>query len=209
MAASRVRRESPAATGKPCLRVDDKRLVKVSKYLARHLRHDPGRLGITLDRQGWVEIEELLRACARHAFRLTRDELMEVVARNDKQRFAIEGSRIRANQGHSVPVDLGLEPVAPPAVLFHGTASRNLDSIMASGLERRKRHHVHLHPDPGVAARVGGRHGRAVVLEVAAREMASDGHEFFRSSNGVWLTDVVPPRYLSPRGAPSPATRAP
>jgi putative RNA 2'-phosphotransferase len=181
--------------------VDDKRLVKTSRYLSKHLRHDPARLGLTLEPGGWVRVEDLLRACAERSFALTVEELREVVERNDKRRFSFDetGTRIRANQGHSVEVDLELEPVAPPEVLFHGTARTNLDSILREGLQRRARHHVHLSPDTETAVRVGRRHGRPVVLEVAAGEMHAAGHEFLLSANGVWLTDEVPPRYLRPR----------
>lgn len=181
--------------------MDAKRLVKVSKYLSRHLRHEPERLGITLEPGGWVRVDELLRACARRSFPLSEDELREVVAGNDKRRFSFDdaGTRIRANQGHSVDVDLGLEAADPPPVLFHGTAERNLAAILAQGLERRGRHHVHLSLDVETATRVGARHGRPVVLEVAAAAMAAAGHDFFVTANGVWLTDAVPPRYLRRR----------
>jgi putative RNA 2'-phosphotransferase len=176
--------------------------VKVSKYLSRHLRHQPERLGITLGDGGWVAVDDLLRACAAQSFALSREELDEVVARNDKQRFAFDasGTRIRASQGHSVAVDLGLERSAPPAVLFHGTAEHVVDAILREGLRPMRRHHVHLSTDVETATRVGGRHGRAVVLEVDAGRMAADGHAFSVSDNGVWLTDAVDPRYLRRRG---------
>ena len=178
--------------------MDPKRLVKVSRFLSRHLRHEPERLGITLEPGGWVPVDQLLRACAQRNFALTEDELREVVAGNDKQRFSFDetGTRIRANQGHSVEVDLGLEPADPPAVLFHGTADRNLSSILREGLERRGRHHVHLSPDEETATRVGARHGRPVVLRIDAAAMAAAGHRFYVTANGVWLTDAVPARYL-------------
>ena len=179
--------------------MDAKRLVKVSKYLSRHLRHQPERLGLTLEPGGWVEVDDLLRACAAADFAVTREELEEVVARNDKRRFSLEGSRIRANQGHTVEVDLGLEPADPPAVLFHGTGEKSVGAILRDGLERRGRHHVHLSPDEETATRVGARHGRPVVLEVDAAAMAADGHAFFVTANGVWLTGAVPPGYLRPR----------
>ena len=181
--------------------MDGRRLVKVSKYLSRHLRHQPERLGITLEPGGWVAVDTLLRACADRGFALSRDELDEVVARNDKRRFSFDatGARIRANQGHSVDVDLGLEPAAPPEKLFHGTSTGSVESIMRSGLARRGRHHVHLSSDLPTAERVGARHGRAVVLEVAAGRMAADGREFYVTDNGVWLTLEVPPDYLTPR----------
>jgi putative RNA 2'-phosphotransferase len=181
--------------------VNGKRLVKVSKYLSRHLRHQPERLGITLEPGGWVGVDELLRACAARSFSISREELEEVVERNDKRRFSFDetGERIRANQGHSVDVDLGLEPVEPPPELFHGTGAGSVDSIMRAGLERRGRHHVHLSPDVETAERVGRRHGRPVVLRVAAARMAADGHRFYVTANGVWLTDAVPPEYLTHR----------
>ena len=173
--------------------MDDKRLVKLSRYLSKHLRHQPERLGLTLEPGGWVRVDDLLRASG-----ITREELGEVVARNDKQRYSFDesGERIRANQGHSVEVDLGLEPAEPPAVLFHGTAESNVTSILRDGLERRGRHHVHLSTDAETATRVGARHGRPVVLEIDAAAMAAAGHEFFVTANGVWLTDAVPARYL-------------
>ena len=180
--------------------MDEARLVKVSKYLARHLRHQPERLGLRLQPGGWVGVDELLAACAARRFPLTRAELDEVVARNDKRRYSYDGTgtRIRANQGHSVDVDLQLEPVAPPEVLYHGTAERSVPAILAGGVRPMGRHHVHLSPDVATARKVGARHGRPAVLEVDARAMAEAGHRFFRSANGVWLADRVPPDFLRP-----------
>ena len=179
--------------------MDPRRLVKVSKYLSRHLRHEPERLGLELGPGGWVGVDTLLAALAARAFTLTREELQEVVDRNDKRRFSFDesGTRIRANQGHSIEVDLGLVPVEPPAVLYHGTARSRLDAILAEGLRKMGRHHVHLSADSETATRVGIRHGKPVVLEVAAAAMAADGHIFLVSDNGVWLTDTVPPAYLT------------
>ncbi|GAA3866859.1 RNA 2'-phosphotransferase [Streptomyces sp. NPDC003631] len=175
---------------------DDRRTVKVSKYLSKHLRHQPERIGLTLDEAGWVEIDTLLAAAAAHGFRITRAELDHVVAGNDKKRFAVEGGRIRASQGHSVDVDLGLPPATPPAYLYHGTVARHLDAIRAEGLRPMNRHDVHLSPDRETATRVGARRGRPVVLGVDAEAMHRDGHVFHVSANGVWLTRSVPPRYL-------------
>jgi len=175
---------------------DDRRTVKVSKYLSKHLRHQPERIGLTLDEAGWVEIDELIAACAAHGFRVTRDELDHVVAANDKKRFAIDGTRIRASQGHSVEVDLGLDPAVPPPYLYHGTVARSLDAIRAEGLRPMNRHDVHLSADRETATRVGARRGRPVVLSVDAGAMHQDGHVFHLSANGVWLTKSVPPRYL-------------
>jgi putative RNA 2'-phosphotransferase len=176
--------------------IDERRTVKVSKYLSKHLRHQPERIGLTLGEGGWVEIEALIAASAAHGFRFTREELDHVVATNDKRRFAIEGTRIRASQGHSVEVDLGLSPATPPAYLYHGTVARNLDAIRAEGLRPMNRHDVHLSPDRETATRVGARRGRPVVLSVDAAAMHRDGHVFHVSANGVWLTRAVPPRYL-------------
>jgi putative RNA 2'-phosphotransferase len=175
---------------------DERRTVKVSKYLSKHLRHQPERIGLTLDEAGWVEIDVLIAAATEHGFRFTRDELDHVVAANDKQRFAIDGSRIRASQGHSIDVDLGLPPATPPPYLYHGTVARYLDAIRAEGLRPMNRHDVHLSPDRETAARVGARRGRPVVLSVDAEAMHRDGHVFHVSANGVWLTQGVPPRYL-------------
>ncbi|MFJ4243095.1 RNA 2'-phosphotransferase [Streptomyces iakyrus] len=176
--------------------MDERRTVKVSKYLSKHLRHQPERIGLTLDEAGWVEIDTLIAAATAHGFRFTRDELDHVVTTNDKRRFAVEGTRIRASQGHSVDVDLGLAPGTPPAHLYHGTVARSLDAIRAEGLRPMNRHAVHLSPDRETATRVGARRGQPVVLGVDASAMHADGHVFHVSANGVWLTQAVPPRYL-------------
>ncbi|WP_030938776.1 RNA 2'-phosphotransferase [Streptomyces sp. NRRL S-646] len=177
-------------------RIDERRTVKVSKYLSKHLRHQPERIGLTLDEAGWVEIDVLIAAAAAHGFRFTREELDHVVAVNDKKRFAVEGTRIRASQGHSVEIELGLAPATPPSYLYHGTAARNLDAIRAEGLRPMNRHDVHLSPDRETATRVGARRGRPVVLSVDAAAMHRDGYVFHVSENGVWLTKTVPPQYL-------------
>ncbi|MGV9388801.1 RNA 2'-phosphotransferase [Streptomyces olivaceus] len=174
----------------------DRRAVKVSKYLSKHLRHRPDLIGLTPDAAGWVEIDTLIAAAAAHGFRFTRAELDHVVATNDKRRFAIRGSRIRANQGHSIEVDLALPATAPPPYLYHGTVSRHLDAIRSEGLLPMNRHDVHLSPDRETATRVGARRGRPVVLPVDAATMHRDGLVFRVSANGVWLTAAVPPRYL-------------
>ncbi|MFF4113960.1 RNA 2'-phosphotransferase [Streptomyces sp. NPDC001714] len=175
---------------------DERRTVKVSKYLSKHLRHQPERIGLSLDEAGWVEIDTLLAAAAAHGFPVSREELDHVVAANDKQRFAIEGTRIRASQGHSIDVDLGLPPATPPPYLYHGTVARNLEAIRSEGLRPMNRHDVHLSADRETATRVGARRGRPVVLSVDAAAMHRDGHVFHISANGVWLTRAVPPRYL-------------
>lgn len=172
--------------------------TRVSKFLSRVLRHDPGRIGIVLDAAGWTEVAALLEAARAHGVELSRAELEELVATSDKQRFALsdDGLRIRANQGHSVEVELELPPAAPPECLFHGTVAAFLPSIRAAGLIRGKRHHVHLSADRETATRVGARRGRPVVLVVHAAAMAAAGHTFYCSANGVWLVDAVPPEFL-------------
>jgi putative RNA 2'-phosphotransferase len=178
--------------------MDSKRLVKVSKYLSKHLRHEPERLGLTLAAGGWVEVEALLQACAGSQFPVSRAELDEVVATSDKRRFSFDatGTRIRANQGHSTDVDLQLEPAAPPPILYHGTALRNCDSVKNRGLHKMARHHVHLSATIEAARTVGARRGTPVVFAVDAAKMAADGFVFYCSANGVWLADHVPPAYL-------------
>jgi putative RNA 2'-phosphotransferase len=180
--------------------VDAKRLVRVSKFLSKHLRHDPQGLGLELAPGGWVPVEDLLAGCARKGMRLSRAELKEVVEENDKQRFSFDetGARIRANQGHSTPVDLQLEPVAPPEVLYHGTAEGVAEEVLRAGLKRMKRHHVHLSATVPAARAVGARHGKPVVLAVDAAAMSRAGILFYRSANGVWLVDAVPPEHLRP-----------
>jgi putative RNA 2'-phosphotransferase len=179
--------------------MDEKSRTAASRFLSYVLRHEPVAVGITLDPAGWVSVEVLLDACARHGRRLSRADLDEVVATNVKQRFALsdDGQRIRANQGHSAPVDLGHDPADPPAVLFHGTATRFVPSIQDEGLQRMGRHHVHLSADHATARTVGRRWGAPVVLRIDARAMREAGHVFFVTPNGVWLTDAVPAAFIS------------
>jgi putative RNA 2'-phosphotransferase len=174
-------------------------VVRVSKFLSRVLRHAPESIGLTLDPQGWAGVDELLDGAKRAGVPLTPELLQQVVAENDKQRFTLsaDGRRIRANQGHSIPVDLGLEPRQPPAQLYHGTADRFVADIRRDGLSPRRRNHVHLSPDEATATRVGARHGRPVVLVIEAALMHDAGHTFYLSDNGVWLTDRVPPEFIN------------
>lgn len=178
--------------------MNDRQRVRASKLLSKHLRHDPAGLGLTLEEGGWVPVDALLDGCWRAGQPITRDELTEIVASSDKQRFTFDetGTRIRANQGHSVEVDLNLEPAAPPPVLFHGTGESAVADILREGLRKMRRHHVHLSRDVATATRVRARHGRPVVLVVDAGVMVGAGHVFYVSANGVWLTDHVPPEFL-------------
>ena len=176
----------------------EKNLVKTSQFLSKHLRHAPQEIGLTLEPGGWVLVSDLLEACRRTGVFLDRELLEQIVFENDKQRFAFDESadRIRANQGHSTEVDLQLEPTEPPLTLFHGTASKNIASILETGIDRGSRHHVHLSQDVETARKVGARHGKPVILKVQSRAMRDAGFVFFKSENNVWLTDHVPAEFL-------------
>lgn len=175
------------------------RLEQVSKFLSYILRHRPDQIGLTLDAHGWADIQELIARAGRHGTALNIPLIHEVVETSDKRRFILsdDGERIRANQGHSIPVDLGLTATMPPPILYHGTASRFVESICRSGLLPRTRHHVHLSATVETAMNVGARHGKPVLLVVDAAGMAKAGHDFFVSANGVWLADAVPPQFIT------------
>lgn len=165
---------------------------RTSKYLSRVLRHEPGHLPIKKD-GGWANLDTLLRLAPAW---VTRENVIAAVKHNDKQRFTLDGNRIRANQGHTIDVDLGFEEAVPPEFLYHGTYPRVVDAIWDEGLKRMKRHHVHMADNTDDAATVGRRSGTPVVFRIAALHMHREGFVFYRSSNGVWLTDHVPPAYL-------------
>jgi putative RNA 2'-phosphotransferase len=167
--------------------------VRISKRLSLYLRHQPEKIGLKLDPAGWADVEDILAA-----LHITRAELVEVVATNDKQRFAFndDGSKIRASQGHSIPVELELPRQTPPAVLYHGTVGRFLDAILREGLRPMDRQHVHLSATVDTAHKVGARRGTPVILTVDAAAMDAEGAPFWLSANGVWLTDHVPPRHI-------------
>jgi len=178
--------------------ISEKETTGFSKFLSLVLRHQPETIGIELDEQGWVPVDQLIAACNAHGKKLTVETLNHVVATNSKKRFAFDesGLKIRASQGHSVEVELGYTPQIPPELLFHGTGSQSVQSILPGGLEKRSRQHVHLSRDVETAIAVGGRHGKPVIFEVPALQMHAEGHLFYLSENGVWLTDVVPATYL-------------
>ena len=163
------------------------------------LRHKPEQLGLRLDENGWVEVSELLAAMCSQGLDVDADLLEEVVRENDKQRFAFneDKTRIRANQGHSVEVDVELEETLPPDFLYHGTVEKFLDLIRESGLKKMSRQHVHLSAEIETASNVGSRRGKPVILKIKSAQMVQDGYPFFLSANGVWLTDNVPPRYIT------------
>ena len=175
--------------------------TKISKFLSLVLRHKPQTIGIELDPNGWVDVDLLLQKASDHGRTISPEQLARVVATNDKKRFAFsdDGLRIRASQGHSLAVDLKLEPQEPPALLYHGTASRFLDRIRAEGLKKMGRQHVHLSATRETATKVGSRHGAPVILVVDCSGMLGAGHKFYLSANNVWLTDVVPSKFLSER----------
>ena len=173
----------------------DSKIIKVSKVLSLILRHQPEKIGLELDTHGWVPVEDII---TRAPIPLSRDLIETVVRTNDKKRFTLSGDGrfIRASQGHSIPVDMGLKPVEPPALLYHGTAVRFLAAIRADGLTPQTRQHVHLSGDEATAHKVGQRHGRPVILEIPALAMHTAGQVFYRSDNGVWLTDHVPAEHI-------------
>ncbi|WNO10879.1 RNA 2'-phosphotransferase [Teredinibacter sp. KSP-S5-2] len=178
--------------------MEDKKLKKGSKFLSYVLRHKPDEIGLELDAQGWALVSDLIVLTKDRKPQLTRKLIEEIVAGCEKQRFTLNdsGNKIRANQGHSIEVDLELAPQEPPEVLYHGTASRYLGEILSKGLVKRNRHHVHLTKDKSTASNVGQRHGKVVILKVDALGMYNSGYSFYVSKNGVWLTDEVPVEFM-------------
>jgi putative RNA 2'-phosphotransferase len=176
-----------------------KKLESLSKFISLVLRHKPETINLHLDPEGWADIDDLVALSTSNGTELTREIVLEIVATSDKKRFSVdvEGKRIRANQGHSIEVDLKLTPQVPPSVLYHGTASRFLAPILQQGLIPNGRQHVHLSAAEATAIEVGKRHGKPVVLIVNTAEMVNQGHQFYLSDNGVWLTDSVPPKFLT------------
>lgn len=181
--------------------------VQLSKFISLVLRHQPELIGLALGPQGWVEIDQLIAKSAAADRHFDREALMYVVNADEKQRFTIseDGLRIRAAQGHSVSVELGLQPQTPPPKLYHGTATRFRDAILSEGLKPQSRQQVHLSADTETALRVGQRHGKPCIFKVDAQRMHEDGLAFFVADNGVWLTDHVPARYLTLMDEPRPA----
>ncbi len=171
---------------------------KIGKFLSLILRHKPETIGIKLDENGWADVEALLAGMNRKGTTIDQVLLEEIVANNNKKRYSLspDKKRIRANQGHSIDVDIELKAVTPPAVLYHGSADRFYESILRLGLQKQNRNHVHLSPDIETALAVGKRHGRPVVFTIQAKAMHDDGYLFYLSENSVWLTDSVPVAYL-------------
>jgi putative RNA 2'-phosphotransferase len=173
--------------------------TRLSKFLSLVLRHQPDAIGLVLDSQGWASIDELITKANAAGTRFGRDDLLRIVAESDKKRFSLspEADRIRAAQGHSVSVELGLAAQEPPSVLYHGTATRFVEAILSQGLKPQARQQVHLSSDEATAQRVGQRHGEPHVFKVDAGGMHAKGFKFFRADNGVWLTDRVPAEFLT------------
>lgn len=163
-----------------------------SKFLSYVLRHNPGEFGLTLEEGGWVSVDKLMTAC-----NFTLEELKEIVATDQKKRYSFDGNgRIRANQGHSIDVEMNFNEMIPPDVLYHGTATRFVDSILKDGIKKMNRQYVHLSFDIKTASVVGARHGSLALLPINSKKMHEDGFKFFKSENGVWLTEIVPVKYI-------------
>jgi len=171
---------------------------KISKFLSLVLRHKPETINLVLDENGWANVDELITKSTNDSQGFTFEELDEIVQTNDKKRFIFneDKTKIRANQGHSIDIDLALKPQQPPDFLYHGTAQNNLDSILEKGIEKRNRQHVHLSLDNEIASKVGMRHGKPIVLTIKTGKMFEDGILFYLSENNVWLTDFVDAKYI-------------
>lgn len=176
----------------------NKEIEKQSKFMSLVLRHQPEKIGLILDTEGWADVSKLVEKAGHHGVALTEQRVLEIVETSDKKRFAlsVDGKRIRANQGHSIEVALNLPKASPPETLFHGTASRFVEAISKEGLKAGSRQHVHLSADRETAVSVGARYGVPVVLTVLSAQMAKDGYSFYLSENQVWLTDHVPAAYI-------------
>ncbi|WP_300484981.1 RNA 2'-phosphotransferase [Flavobacterium sp.] len=172
---------------------------RISKFLSLLLRHQPEKIGLQLDENGWANVEELIEKSAAKNYIFTNEELEEIVATNDKKRFAFntDQSKIRASQGHSLDIELALETQIPPEFLFHGTAEKFERAIRTEGIKKMNRQHVHLSQNQETAHKVGSRHGKPVILTILSGQMHNEGIAFYQSENGVWLTDFVDPKYIS------------
>lgn len=171
---------------------------KVSKLLSYVLRHKPEAYQLDMDKNGWVDLNQLINKVNQNGGQLNLELIQEVVANNDKQRFKLDltNHRIRANQGHSININLELQEQTPPECLYHGTSVDTIPKIKATGIKKMNRHLVHLSQDESTAKIVGSRHGRPAVLKVKAQRMHAQGLKFFLSENGVWLTDFVDPDFI-------------
>ena len=175
------------------------RKKNTGKFISLVLRHKPDVIGLTLDEHGWADVQKLIAGINQSGDHVLDMEILEEIVRSDeKQRYSFNDDHtlIRANQGHSIPVDVELEEKTPPDILWHGTGEKYVVSIDAQGLIPKSRLYVHLSSDRETARKVGSRHGRPVIYDIDCRQMAADGYRFFESANHVWLTKEVPVRYL-------------
>lgn len=179
--------------------MNKKKEIHLSKFLSLILRHKPETIKIAPDSYGWVKVSELIEKSSIHGVEISLDELYYIVSNCNKKRYDLneDNSKIRANQGHSIPVNLELEPKEPPKILYHGTAQKNIDSILKKGIDKRKRNHVHLSSDIETAKKVGARHGEVIILKINSYQMYNDGISFYLSKNQVWLTDFVDKQYFT------------
>lgn len=171
---------------------------KESKFLALILRHKPEAAGISLDNHGWADVNKLITGMQNKYPEFKYSTLLQIVLTDDKQRYSFneDNTKIRANQGHSIKVDVELKETVPPDILYHGTATKSLDKIMSEGIKSMQRLHVHLSADTQKAIETGKRYGKPVVLSVNAKEMHNAGHKFYMSENNIWLTDFVPKEFI-------------
>lgn len=178
--------------------IDKKYHTKLSKFLSLVLRHKPEEIGIDLDSNGWTDVNSLIEKMNSYGKHIDFETLEVILETNNKKRFSFneDKSLIRANQGHSIEIDLGYKNCIPPKILFHGTGAKYVDNIYKTGIKKKNRHHVHLSKDIETALSVGQRHGKPVIFEIFAEEMAKEGFEFFESENGVWLTDEIPVTFI-------------
>lgn len=172
--------------------------TNISRYIALLLRHHPEKAGLCLDEHGWAEVEALIQGVRRRYPEFNRAVLDEIVARDSKQRYTYNQDKtcIRANQGHSIPVDVELKQALPPTILYHGTGEKYVESIQKVGLIPKSRLYVHLSTDIQTAIQVGKRHGQPVVYQIDTQQMIHDGFIFYISANHIWLTKAVPVQYL-------------
>ena len=178
--------------------MNEKEIKRISKFLSLILRHNPEKIHLTLDANGWANVEELIKKSYKKV-RFSMEELEHVVATNNKKRFSFndDKTKIRANQGHSLKnIDLEFKNTTPPDFLYHGTVAKFMEAIRETGLQKMSRQHVHLSNDLETAIKVGSRRGKPIILSVRAGDMYKKGFEFYRSANGVWLTDKVPAAFI-------------
>lgn len=179
--------------------MNDKNKKRISKFLSLILRHNPEKIGLELDENGWAEVKDLIAKADKRNVKFSIETLEDIVETNDKKRFAFndDKTKIRANQGHSIAtIDLELKPIEPPAYLYHGTVGKFMKAIKTNGLQKMSRQHVHLSTHLETATKVANRRGQAIILTVRAGEMHNKGYVFYKSENDVWLTEHVPPEFI-------------